>query len=166
MKRSLSFIILTFFLLTGCAGQTLVKPEGEFKIQGNKTAALLVTTLIPENGKDIEKLELLLTDKLINAQIFTNVMEKNQHADLLIKVEIKEFTKVSKSERFWYGAMAGRAKVAGKISLIEASTGKPLGSFHIESISSGGTVFAKTTEQVIDKFAEEVVNFMLTHFVN
>lgn len=166
MKRSISFITLILFLLVGCAGQTIVKPEGEFKIPGNKTAALLVTTLIPDNSKDIEKLELLLTDKLRNAHIFSNVMEKNQNADLLIKVEIEEFAKVSKSERFWYGAMAGRAKMAGKISLIEASTGKPLGSFHIENISSGGTVFAGTTEEVIDKFAEEVINFMLTHFVN
>ncbi|GAB5045730.1 DUF4410 domain-containing protein [Thermodesulfovibrio sp. TK110] len=165
MKRSFSLIILIVFFIAGCAGQTTIKPEAEFKIKNIKTASVTVNTLLPDCEKEIIQIEKNLTEKLKEANIFSRILEKEQSADLIIKVDIEELAKVSKSDRFWYGAMAGRGKVAGRITLIEGFSGKILGSFYVESLTSGGTIFAGTTEQAIDNFIEKIISFIQENII-
>ncbi len=164
MKKKLSIIILLFFLI-GCASQTSVKPDSLFQIKEVKSVSVIVDTIIPSSEKEIEAIEQKLIEKLREANIFSKVSIKNQKSDLIIKVQIEELVKVSKSDRFWFGSLAGRAKVAGKVTLIESFSGKVLVSFDLEAISSGGTIFAGTTEQAIDNFVEKLTDFILTHVV-
>lgn len=166
MKRKYSLLILFLFVLISCAGQTLIKPETDFKIKGQKRAFLTVVTSIKESENEIQQIEKILKEKLQNMNIFSRITEKINDADLNIKVEIDELVKVSKSERLLFGAMAGRARIAGKVSLIEVSSGNILGSFRVEALSSGGTVFAGTTEEVIGKFADEIVKYLVENTVN
>lgn len=160
MKKRFSLIILSLLFIAGCAGQTAIKPEGEFKIKNIKTASVKVKTLLPDCKEEIEKIEKTLIEKLKEANIFNEILDNTKNTDLIIEVDIEELAKVTKSDRFWYGAMAGRAKVAGKVKLIEGFSGKVLGSFYIESLSSGGTVFAGTTEQAIDNFVKQIVSYI------
>ncbi|GLI52889.1 DUF4410 domain-containing protein [Thermodesulfovibrio yellowstonii] len=162
MKKSFSLIIiLSLFLIVGCAGQTTIKPEAEFKIKNIKTASVKVKTLLADCKEEIEKIEKTLIEKLKEANMFDAIHENTQNTDLIIEIDIEELAKVTKSDRFWYGAMAGRAKVGGKVKLIEGFSGKVLGSFYVESLSSGGTVFAGTTQQAIDDFVNEVVKHLI-----
>ncbi len=164
MKKKFSIIIL-LFLIIGCAPQTTVKSDSLFQIKGLNTVSVIVETIIPASEKEIEAIEQKLIEKLKEANIFSKVLMKNQNSDLIIKIQIEELVKVSKSDRFWLGAMAGRAKVSGKVTLIENFSGKVLGSFDVEAISSGGTIFAGTTEQAIDNFVEKVTDFILSRVV-
>ncbi|MCX8026660.1 MAG: DUF4410 domain-containing protein [Thermodesulfovibrionales bacterium] len=166
MKRRFSLIILVFVLLSGCAGQSVVRPDAEFKVKGGITANVVVKTVIPQNQKEIDQIETTLLEKLKKANIFSSLVEKGQKADLLISVDIEQMALVSRSERFWVGAMAGRAKVSGKVSVIDHYSGKSIGSFDVETTSSGGTVFAGTTDDAIDKFTDEVVRYLVERVIN
>lgn len=166
MKRRFSSLILIFILASGCAGQTIVKTEAEFKIKESKTASVIVETLLTGTEKELEQTEIVLMEKLKNTNIFSSIVGKNQNADFLLKINIEEIARVSKSDRFWLGALAGRAKIAGKVTLVENFSGRSIGSFYIESTSSGGTVFAGTTEDAINKFADDIVKYLLEHVVN
>jgi len=165
LKRKFSLIILIVFL-AGCASQAVIKPESEFKIKGNRTVSVVVKTLLPECAQEITEIQKRLIEKLRNEGIFSSVTEQSHVADLLIKIDIAELAKVSKSDRFWYGSMAGRAKIAGRVTLAEGSGNKTLGSFYVESLSSGGSIFAGTTDEAIDKFVNEVVRYLLENTVN
>ncbi|MCS7215237.1 MAG: hypothetical protein RMI30_07120 [Thermodesulfovibrio sp.] len=166
MKRRFSLLILIFILASGCAGQTIIKTEVEFKIKENKTAQVVVETQIPGTDKELEQTETVLIEKLKSANIFSSIVGKNQNADFLLKINIEELVRVSKSDRFWLGALAGRAKIAGKVTLVENFSGRSIGSFYIESTSSGGTIFAGTTEDAINKFADDIVKYLLEQVVN
>lgn len=160
MKRRFSFLILTLLFIAGCAGQTTIKPEGEFKIKNIQTVSVKVITLLTNCQEEIEKIEKTLIEKLQETNIFKEIQNNTQKADLIIEINIEELAKVTKAERFWYGALAGRAKVAGKVKLLEGSSGKVLGSFYLESESSGGTIFAGTTEQAIDNFVKQIISYI------
>ncbi len=165
MKKRFSLFILLVFLIYGCAPQVTITPEAQFKIKGEKIVSIEVTSLIPDSQKETEQIKKSLIEKLKSSNVFKDVVENNQKAEVLIKVEIKELNKVSPWDRFWYGAMAGRAKVVGKLTIFEGFSGKIMGSFYVESLSSGGTVFAGTTEDSLNKFVEEVVKTILENLV-
>lgn len=165
MKKRFSLFILSVFIIYGCAPQVTVKPEAEFKIKGERTVSVEVTSLVPDSQKETEQIRKSLIEKLKSSNVFKDVVENNQNAEVLIKVEIKELNKVSPSDRFWYGATAGRAKVAGRITVFEGSSDKVLGSFYVESLSSGGTIFAGTTEDTINKFVDKVVKYILENLI-
>jgi hypothetical protein len=160
LKNGFSLIILLVFLVTGCAAQLAIKPEADFKIKNVESASVTVNTILPDCKKEIEQIEKSLTAKLKEYNIFSKITDKSQSPDLIIKVEIEELVKVSKSERFWFGAMAGRGKVNGRITLIEEFSGKIIGSFYVESLTSGGSIFAGTTEQAINNFIEKIISFI------
>lgn len=99
-------------------------------------------------------------EKLKNSGLFEEIYTEDTNSDLILRVDIEEMVKVTKADRFWYGALAGRGKVAGRITIIEGGSGKTLGQAYIESITSGGSVFAGTTEEAIENFTEKAKSFI------
>lgn len=150
----------------GCSTHATVKYEDNFKIGRYKTASLEIKTQIPNCEKELQEFEKILIEKLKNANIFDNFQGKNKRGELLITVEIKELAKVSKSERFWLGGLAGSAKIGGEITLFDGISNKKIGSFYVESKTAGGTIFEGTTEDVINKFADKIVELILSNIVS
>jgi len=70
---------------------------------------------------------------------------------------------VSGLSRFLFGAMAGRASIRADVQLVELATGEKIGAFSIEGKSSGGTVFAGTTSQALEKTGEGVAEYINAH---
>jgi hypothetical protein len=76
-----------------------------------------------------------------------------------IKVEIKilEIKKISNDERQWAGALAGRARILVRATVSDLSSGKPVEIFQAEGLSSGGSNLAGTTNEAVQRAAEQVV---------
>lgn len=157
-RFKLLFILLIF--LTGCAAQTTIRPAKEIKIGNAKTIAVKVATGLPDCQREITQIRERLMEKLKNSGLFEEIYTEDTNSDLILRVDIEEMVKVTKANRFWYGALAGRGKVAGRITIIEGGSGKTLGQAYIESITSGGSVFAGTTEEAIENFTEKVMSFI------
>ncbi len=160
MRKRFNLLFILLIFLTGCAAQTTIRPAKEIKIGNVKTIAVRVATGLPDCQREIAQIRERLREKLKNSGLFEEVLTEDRNSDLILRVDIEEMVKVSKADRFWYGAFAGRGKVAGQITLIEGGSGKILGQAHIESITSGGSIFAGTTEEAIENFTEKIKLFI------
>jgi hypothetical protein len=74
-----------------------------------------------------------------------------------IKIVIKEIKKISRGQREWAGALAGRAQILVEATVSDLSSGKLIETFEAEGESSGGSNLAGTTEEAIQVAAEQVV---------
>jgi hypothetical protein len=76
-----------------------------------------------------------------------------------IKVEIKilEIKKISHDERQWAGALAGRAHILVQATVSDLNSGKPVETFQVEGLSSGGSNLAGTTDEAVQQAVELVV---------
>ncbi|GAB6182679.1 DUF4410 domain-containing protein [Thermodesulfovibrio hydrogeniphilus] len=166
MRKSFSIVVLFLFIIFGCAPQTRVQMESSFTLRPDRVIAVCVESKNPEYIKEAEKIEIILLEKLKNSNLFSAIRKDRKDADILIRVNITEVVRVRSSDRFLFGAMAGRAKIAGNILIENSRRGETIGRFYVESISSGGTVFAGTTEDVIEQFANQLVDTILSNTVN
>ena len=76
-----------------------------------------------------------------------------------MKIEIKiiEIKKISRDERQWAGAMAGRARILIRATITDLSSGKLIEIFEVEGLSSGGSNLAGITDEAVQRAAEQVV---------
>lgn len=74
-----------------------------------------------------------------------------------IEIVIKEIKKLSRNEREWAGAMAGRASIMVAATISDLSSGKLIETFEAKGESSGGSNLAGTTDEAIQRAAEQVV---------
>jgi hypothetical protein len=82
-------------------------------------------------------------------------------ADLRLRARITELNKVGTTSRLLLGGLAGRGKVVVVSELLDTRSGQNIGSFNAEGQSSGGSAFAGTTEQAIERAAEQIVEFVV-----
>ncbi len=166
LRKSFSILILFLLIISGCAPQTRVQMESSFALRPDRVIAVGVESKNPEYIKEAEKIEIILLEKLKNSNLFSDIRKDKKDADIFIRVNITEVVRVSSADRLLFGAMAGRAKIAGNIFIENSRSGETIGKFYIESISSGGTVLAGTTEDVIEQFANQLVDTILSNTVN
>lgn len=161
--RILNLLLLTLFI-SGCASQSIIKTEKDFKLRNYKTVSVNVKSSLSscdeECDKEIKNIETLLIGKIKETALFEIVSAEIQNPELTINIRITELRIVRAKDRFLYGSLAGRAKVAGTIELFDHTSNEILGKFIVEGISSGGTVFAGTTKQAEEKFIEQLINFI------
>ncbi|MDI1471037.1 hypothetical protein QI155_00600 [Thermodesulfovibrio sp. 1176] len=161
--RILNLLLLTLFI-SGCAAKSIIQTEKDFKLRNYKTVSVNVGSFLPscdeECDKEIKNIETLLIEKIKKTALFEIVSVEIQNPELTINIRITELRIVSAKDRFLHGALAGRAKVAGTIELFDHINNENLGKFIVEGISSGGTVFAGTTKQAVEKFIEQIINFI------
>jgi len=114
-------------------------------------------------GLEIEKHQLdeFIVSDLRGHGIFDEVGDDPSAAGtsngIKIQVVIKEIKKVSRNEREWAGAVAGRALILVEATVSDLSSGKPIETFEAEGESSGGSNLAGTTDEAVQRAAEQVV---------
>jgi hypothetical protein len=73
-----------------------------------------------------------------------------------VRAEIKKIQTVSDKSRFWLGAFAGRARIVVQVKVTDLTSGNQLETFEAEG-ESGKSAWAGTTEEAIQRAAEQVV---------
>jgi hypothetical protein len=76
-----------------------------------------------------------------------------------VKIEavITSINKISREQRDWAGALAGRAHIVVAATVSDLGSGKVIETFEVEGESSGGSNLAGTTDEAIQRAAELVV---------
>lgn len=152
--RFLPMLFIVAILGAGCASsvKTTMRVAPTDSIQKFKTIAIIVSSNVQESDEETAKFRRLLAGELANSQRWS-VVQVN--GEITLTATIIELTKVSRAARVLVGAMAGQASVETDVVLADA-TGTVLTRFHVKGKSSGGTVFAGTTEEALEEAAKEI----------
>jgi hypothetical protein len=145
------------FALSGCAASSArnvavpaANPLGTFK-----TVAINVDSSVPDSSEEAKQL-----NKFIVAAFWQKGRWQvtDPPAEVQLNATITELSRVGSGTRLLLGALAGQASVKVDVELKD-TTGKILGKFTASGKSSGGTVFAGTTDQALEEAAKEIVGF-------
>jgi hypothetical protein len=105
---------------------------------------------------------------LLNDSIITNLKETelfetvggNKAAavsgdGIKVAADIRKIKKVSDNAREWAGALAGQARIVVRVTISDLKSRSQIESFDVEG-KSGKSAFAGTTEEAIERAAEQV----------
>ncbi len=158
-------------LISGCASDsrhTITQPFSA-KLADFKRAKVEVKSIVekpPERfGEFLVQLESRIIAELRARSFFekaySHTVDSAQPSDVHIRITITGIRDVSNYDRVMWGAFAGQANIQAQVDIVENTSQKLIGGGSIEAKSSGGSVFAGTTFQAVDKTADEVIRFLL-----
>ena len=166
-----SLVILVF--LIGCASGGTTTPLQAVSAplsSAYNTVLVEVTSTLPDSDADARALENEIITELRKDSRLTQVLSgtgsPTAAADLKLKADIVEMRKVSTGKRMMLGGLAGRGSVKVNAELLDGRNGTKLGAFTSEGKTSGGTVFAGTTEQALQRAAEQIAGFVTQNMGN
>lgn len=167
MQTRVLFSLGILVSLVGCASggsTTALQPVSVPLSSAYKTVLVEVTSTVPDSDADARALENEIITELRKDTRFTQVLSAtgnpNAAADLRLKADIVDLRKVSAGKRVMLGGLAGRGSVKVNAELLDGRDGSKLGAFTSEGKTSGGTVFAGTTEQALQRAAEQIAGFV------
>ena len=164
-KKSLLGFALAFFsviVLSSCSPVSTVKNNlvlKPTKLSTFKTMTVNVSSDVKKKG--IDKLVAELRNQIIKDLKKEGLFKVlNSNGELKLNVEITKVRQVSGAARVLFGALAGRAKVYAKCEIVNAKTNEVLRKFDAIGESSGGSIFAGTTNQAIEEISKSIVNYI------
>jgi poly(A) polymerase Pap1 len=160
-------LLLGLLNLMGCAsasGRTVASPV----ITGTPVSMdnIVVTTFSTLDDLETEKHTLrdAIFSGLNETRMFTRVTTDRAQigagSGVALQVEIKAIKKVSEKAREWRGPLAGRARILIRVTVADLNSGKQIEVFEAEG-ESGQSAYAGTTDEAIERVAEQVVAHML-----
>jgi hypothetical protein len=102
-----------------------------------------------------------LRDSQMFKEVAANQADLGVGSGITINAQIVEIIKVSKNKRLWAGAMAGRAKIRIQVRVSDLNSGHQIETFEAAGESSGGSALAGTTDEAIERAADEIVGQIL-----
>jgi hypothetical protein len=160
-RGAILFVLLT---LAGCASSGVIKnatPVATGTPVSIDFALIHTSTSLGGLETETNSLNDLVISGLRAREVFGEVDGNPAAAGSSggIKVEIKilEIKKISRDEREWAGAMAGRGRILVQATVSDLNSGKPIETFEAEGLSSGGSNLAGITDEAIQRVAEQVV---------
>ena len=167
--RSLTvlFAPLAAMILAGCASshQYRVITPLATAIQAHREIFVLMSHP-GEDPSTLDERDMLTVETrraLEQADRIVSVLDETQRHDakgIVLELCVTRIARVTHAKRFWLGAMAGRASVEVQVRLLDPKTAAVLGSATITGTSSGGTIFAGTTDDAIIEAAKAVAEFV------
>jgi hypothetical protein len=166
------FVALACALLpftTGCAssGKYSMRQPLSVKLALFKSAIIEVKSSLPKNPEKLDEFKVQLESRIIAKLRERKAFEKiypaaanDQPSELHILVIITAVRDIDNYTRVMWGAFAGQANTQVTVELREKASGKLLGSAEIEGKSSGGSVFAGTTTEAVDRVADQVIQLV------
>jgi hypothetical protein len=165
VKHGVIFIFISI-LLNGCASRGAIKETTPMtlKLSTYKTMLFSVSSQVSGSSEEMVQLETLTIAKLREKRLFDKVISGSSspdaQADLQLNARIIQLKRVSSGARVMVGAMAGRAGIDVEVELLDLKGSKSIGTFIAQGRSSGGTVFAGTTPQAVERAVEQIVEFI------
>ena len=160
-------LLLVLLNLMGCASAIGIKVASPVMTGTPVSMDNVVVTTFSSLG-DVEAEKNTLRDAIFSGlnetRMFTRVAtERAQIGDgtgVALKVEIKAIRKVSEEAREWRGSLAGRARILIRVTVSDLNSGKQIEVFEAKG-ESGQSAYAGTTDEAIERAAEQVVADML-----
>ena len=161
MRRIFTAALVAGFL-SGCAASSSIQP-----VQGNapavdsaKSGAVEVSTSLPGKSETAAALKAAIAAQLVSKRVFKSVADAAT-SDYVLRVDIVEVSEVNQATRILLGALAGQSEITANCAVLERKGNKVIGSMVAKGASSGGHIFAGTTQETIDVVATKIVDYLL-----
>ena len=145
-------------------GSAVVVQPNQADFRSYTTLAISVDSAVADdvrqetNAIAVRTLERVKSGARFQALRLANTTEADA-GTLVVRATVTKMKKVGAGTRFLVGALAGRANVTLDVKLIDAATGKVLGSHTVRG-ESGGTGFSGGTNDALDKAAEAMARLV------
>lgn len=157
------------FLLFNCSasGALVVEKKPEISFITHSAIQIKSESMDTTDGlgiiNQIQSNVIMKLKDRVKAEIFNEDNPINKKIKDFIKLNIKltSFKSVTRSERALIGALAGRAMVNIEGELTDTKAKNTISKFKVEEISSGGSIFAGTIDDVIEAASNRIVEFIL-----
>lgn len=161
MKRII-LVILTAGVLSACAasGSIQTLSANTPAVDSAKSGGVEVSTVLPDKADSATALKSAIVAQLINKKVFKSVTDVNS-SDYVLKVNVVDVSEVSQGARIFLGALAGQAGITANVEIYDRREGRTLSSMVAKGSSSGGHVFAGTTQEAIDQAAAQISDYLL-----
>lgn len=128
------------------------------------TIRLEVKPALAEDATEqLTDLEVALVDLLKQLDGVTSVVlespQSTKEHSLLIRVEVSNLRKVSEASRFFFGSLAGKAKMTADVTFYRGEEETPVGIYKIVG-NSGGSGFSGGTDDAVKQTAKAVVDIV------
>ena len=164
-RRGIFYLIVfggILLLGAGCAATGSLDVDYSAVSQLSNTGNLEVDVICnsAEEEKERANIEQAVVSHLQKLGVFKNVYGQanstGYNSDVRLEVTVTSIKRVSKSARWWLGSMAGRGKIEASIDIFDLHTKMKVARAKVFGETSGGTAFAGTTGEAIDKLAESI----------
>ena len=155
-------------LLTGCTPSSGTRQvEVPVKINASKSA-IGVKVAPPSYGMAPEVLNELLgatiaalreTRRFGRVSSVENSVDESP--DLILEIQLTATREVTNTLRGGVGLWAGSGSFVADVRVVETATRNVVGKAVVGAITSGGSIAAGTNSEAVDRFTEQVVEFML-----
>ena len=164
--RDLLGVTLVFLLMSSCAATGNIELSQPLTADLARVGTVVVEVLSEVEDAEKEKFQMtsLIVSKLRESGLFSKVnasdVQSTEDKGLKLTCTIIELEKVDAATRMMLGAFAGQAHVVADVDVIDLASGTIVGEFKSSGESSGGTIFAGTTEEAVELAATQIVNFI------
>lgn len=162
----LAGLALTVLTVSACSARSslVTTQPTQADLRGYTTLALVVDSTVAEDvQQETTAVAVRTLERLESGSRFQTVrLADTTEADpgtLLVRATVTKVRKVGAGTRFLAGAFAGRANLTLDVSLIDAASGKVLGT-HTVVGESGGTGLSGGTNDAVDKAAEAMAKLV------
>jgi hypothetical protein len=147
--------------LSACAASGSIQTTSTAPIVDSTLAASVdVQTPLPNKGDSAAALRNAIAAQLVNKKAFRAVTD-NASSDYLLRVTVTDVHEVGQGARILLGALAGQASITASCEVVDRKQDKVIGSMTTNAKSSGGHIFAGTTQEAIDVAATQIVDYLL-----
>ena len=155
-------VCVTAGLLSACAASGSVQTLSAQApaVDSAKAGAVEVSTALQDKADSADALKKAIVAQLIGKKVFKSVTDIDA-SDYLLKVNVVEVSEVSQGARIMFGALAGQAGITANVEVYDRREGKVLSTLVAKGSSSGGHVFAGTTQEAIDQAANQIADYLL-----
>ena len=163
MRRIIAAALMVGFLSACAASGSIQTLSGSAPaVHSAKSGAVEVSTSLPDKSETVAALKAAITAQLVNKRMFKSITDGDS-SDYLLRVDITEISEVSQAARVLVGAFAGQAEIAANCTVIDRRDGRVIGKMVAKATSSGGHIFAGTTQEAIDIVALQIVDYLLAN---
>lgn len=161
-------------LYIGCASTAVTQMIKEPEIKFNQYEYFSINVEIDDvyfneeiDDAFIDLLKDTILRKIFEKKLASKIIYRsnnNLNKLLNINITLTDLNKVTAIERFLVGGLAGQGIVGVKVECYDKDNSKVISEAVIMGKSSGGTIFAGTTSQAVEKASEQIANLIEKYF--
>jgi hypothetical protein len=131
--------VLLAVFLAGCSAEgqmTVHSSAAATNLPANPSLRLVVNAVAPDSTDQLLDIRAAIFSQLSATGQYSKVVLDNEPTDLVMTVDITKYAKVSVGERLLVGALAGRNRVGGEVTVTQTATNAVLKTFEADGSSA------------------------------
>jgi|AGTN01.3.fsa_nt_gi hypothetical protein len=160
--KQLLLVALSAMFLSACAasGSIQTLSANAPAVDTTKSGGVQVSTALSDKAESLDAFRNAIITQLVNKRVFGSIADTD-NSDYVIQVNVVELSEVSQGARIFFGALAGQAGVTANVDIYDRREGRTVSSMVAKGTSSGGHVFAGTTQEAFDQAAAQISDYLL-----